>query len=293
VTTVIQLSAPEYPARLAGMPRPPATLYVHGILLPRPERVVAIVGARAASRARMDLAHRLAAELAGQGAVVVSGGAVGIDAAAHGGALAAGGTTVAVLAGGLDAPYPPRNRPLFDQIAARGGALVSTQPDGTPPLRRLFVGRNGVIAGLADAVVVIQAEVGSGSLHTARAAQRYGRLVAAAPGSPGCEALLARGAAPVERAADLIDALAGRPRAPSIDLPAAGTREALALDALAADAPRTGAAVAAIAGLPLRDVNRALAGLELDGLALLMPGQAYLRSPLAERLQAAGIAAER
>lgn len=293
MTTVIQLSAPEYPTRLAGTPRPPAALYLQGVLPAQPERTVAIVGARAASRASMDLALRLAAELAAQGAVIVSGGAIGIDAAAHGGALAARGATVAVLAGGLDMPYPPRNRPLFDQIVSGGGALVSAHPDGTPPLRRLFVGRNAVIAGLADAVVVIQAEVGSGSLHTARAAQRYGRLVAAAPGSSGCEALLARGAAPVERAADLVDALAGRPRAPSIDLPAAGTREALALDALAVDAPRTGAAVAAIAGLALREANRALAGLELEGLALLVPGQAYLRSPLAERLQAAGIAAER
>jgi len=287
VTAATQLLAPDYPARLAGTPDPPRQLFVRGTLPPpRPELVVAIVGARAAQRTSMDRARRLAADLAGEGAVIVSGGAIGIDAAAHQGALDAGGTTVAVLAGGLDDPYPARNRPLFDQIASRGGALVSAEPAGTPPLRRLFVGRNAVIAALSDAVVVVEAEAGSGSLHTARAALRYGRLVAAAPGSPACEALLARGAALVESAADLHAARAGRPRAPGAQLPAPGSREALALDALDGGAPRTGAAVAAMSGLAVRDATRALAGLELEGLALLVPGQAYLRSPLAERLRA-------
>jgi DNA processing protein len=235
----------------------------------------------------MAVACSMAADLAGQhGAIVVSGGAVGIDSAAHRGALDAGAPTVAVLAGGLDAPYPGRNRPLFDEIVARGGALVATQPPGTPPLRRLFVARNAVIAGLCDAVVVVEAETSSGSLHTARAALRYGRLLAAVPGSPGCEALLARGVALVESAADLVAALDGSPRAPTARLPEPGSREALALAALDGVAPSTGAAVAARSGLALRDATRALAGLELEGLALLLPGQAYLRSPLAERLRA-------
>jgi DNA processing protein len=233
----------------------------------------------------METSRRLAAELGEAGAVVVSGGAIGIDAAAHTGALDAGRPTIAVLAGGLDHPYPARNRPLFDEMVARGGALVATQPPETPPMRQLFVARNAVIAGMCDAVVVAEAQARSGSLHTARAALEVGRLVAAVPGSPACQALLAQGAAPVECAAELLAALAGRPRRLTVQLPLPGSREARVLAALDGEAPRTGAVVAAQSGLPLRDTTRALAGLEGEGLALLLPGQSYVRSPLAERLQ--------
>jgi DNA processing protein len=287
VTTVIQRSAPEYPARLGATPQPPPLLFVRGAMpLPADDLVVAIVGARAASRTGAAMAGRLAAELAQAGALIVSGGALGIDSAAHRGALDGGGATVAVLAGGLDAPYPARNVPLFDEIVERGGALVATEPPGTPPLRRMFVARNAVIAGLCDAVVVVEAEAASGSLHTARAALRYGRLLAAVPGTPGCEALLVQGAAVVESAADLMGARAGRPRQVSARLPEPGSREAQVLEVLDVQAPSTGETVAARSGLGLRDATRALAGLELEGLALAVPGQAYLRSPLAERLRA-------
>lgn len=287
MTTVIQRSAPEYPARLGATPEPPPVLFVRGAVpLPADDLVVAIVGARAASRQGTATAGRLATELAEAGALIVSGGALGIDSAAHRGALDGGGATIAVLAGGLDAPYPARNLPLFDEIVERGGALVSAEAPGTPPLRRLFVARNAVIAGLCDAVVVVEAEASSGSLHTARAALRYGRLLAAVPGTPGCEALLVQGAAVVENAADLMAARAGRPRQPSARLPDPGTREAQVLDVLDLESPSTGAAVAARSGLGLREATRALAGLELEGLALAVPGQAYLLSPLAERLRA-------
>jgi DNA processing protein len=287
VTAVIHRSAPDYPARLAATPEPPETLFVRGARpLPDAVLMVAIVGARAARGHGMALARQLAAELTDGGAVVVSGGAVGIDSAAHRGALDAGRPTIAVLAGGLDAPYPGRNRPLFDEIISQGGALVGTHPPGTPPRRPFFVARNAVIAGMCDAVVVVEADPGSGSLHTARAALRLGRLLAAVPGSPACEALLAQGAALVESAADLLAARSGRPRAPQVRLPEPGSRAAQVLAALDDEAPRTGAAVAAQSGLGLRETTRALAGLELEGLALLLPGQAYLRSPLADRLRA-------
>ncbi|HKE17400.1 MAG TPA: DNA-processing protein DprA [Kofleriaceae bacterium] len=286
MTAVIQRTAPEYPARLGATPQPPPELFALGAVpLPDADLIVAIVGARAASGRRMALAREVAAELAAGGALVVSGGAIGIDSAAHLGALDAGRPTVAVLAGGLDAPYPPRNRPLFDEIIERGGTLLAASPPGTAPQRRFFVARNAVIAGLCDATVVVEAQAASGSLHTARAALRYGRMVAAVPGSPGCEALLAGGAAVVESAADLLSARAGRPRQPTARLPEPGSREALVLDALDGRAPSTGPAVAARSGLGLREATRALVGLELEGLALALPGQAYLRSPLAERLR--------
>ena len=232
----------------------------------------------------MALARSISAELAGAGALIVSGGAIGVDSAAHRGALDVGGKTVAVLAGGLDSPYPERNRPLFAEIMAAGGGLLSAQPGGMPPLRGTFVRRNWMIAGMCDAVLVIEAQASSGSLYTASAALELGRVVAAAPGSPGCEALLARGAALVESGDDVLAALRGEPRRPFTHLPEAGSREAVALAALDARSPRSGAAIAERCGMDLREATRALTGLELEGLALLQPGQTYLRSPLAEQL---------
>jgi len=232
----------------------------------------------------MARARSIAADLAGAGVLVVSGGAVGVDSAAHRGALDGGGATVAVLAGGLDNLYPGRNRPLFAEIVRRGGALVSMHPDGMAPHRGTFLARNRVIAGMADAVLVIDAQQASGSISTAAAARKLGRVVAAAPGSPGGEMLLASGAALVESAADLLAALDGAPRQRPATLPEAGSREALALAALDPRAPLAGELVAARSGLAPREAARALAGLELEGLALLLPGDNYLRSPLAEQL---------
>jgi DNA processing protein len=251
-SSVVSLSAPGYPERLARASRPPDHLYVRG-RLKEADLAVAIVGARAARGHAMALARSMAQELAASGALIVSGGAIGVDSAAHRGALvAASGPTAAVLAGGLDTPYPGRNRPLFGEIVAHGGALVSMQPPGTAALRGMFVSRNRIIAGMVDAVVVVEAELGSGSLTTAEAARRLGRLVAAAPGSAGCEMLLARGAAVVESAADLLAALGGAPRRPTVNLPEVGSREALALAALDGAAPRSDTAIAAAAGLDLR-----------------------------------------
>jgi DNA processing protein len=282
-TVVVTLADSDYPSRLAAMRGTPPRLYRRGPL-PASEVAVALVGARAARGHALALARSIAADLARAGAVIVSGGAVGVDSAAHRGALDAGGKTVAVLAGGLEAPYPERNRPLFAEMLAGGGALVSAQPQGMPPLRGAFVRRNEMIAGMVDAVVVIEAQHASGSLHTAAAAMEHGRVLGAAPGSPGCEVLLARGAALVESAADVLAALRGEPRRPSAHLPEAGSREAAALAALDARAPRSGPAIAARSGMDLREVTRALTGLELEGLALLQPGQTYVRSPLAEQL---------
>ena len=280
---VISLTASEYPARLAKAPGAPDTLYLTG-QLPALDPVVAVVGARCARGHSVALARTMAADLAEAGVLVVSGGAVGIDSAAHRGALDAQRPTLAVLAGGLDQAYPGRNRPLFAEIVAGGGGLLSMHRPGTPPRRGTFVARNQVIAALSDAVVVVEAESGSGSLHTAVAARRLGRPVLAVPGSPGCEALLACGAALAEGAFDVQAALKGALRRPQIALPEPGTREALALAALDRELPLAGGAIAKRAGLEPRDAARALAGLEIEGLALLLPGQTYLRSPLAETL---------
>jgi DNA processing protein len=142
----------------------------------------------------------------------VSGGALGVDGAAHRGALAGRGATTVVLGSGLDVLYPVRHAPLFCEILAHGGTLAGMVPDGTEPRAGTFPQRNRLIAALADAVIVVEADVRSGSLSTAAAARRGGKIVAAWPGSRGCERLLAAGAAIVESCGDAELALAGTPR---------------------------------------------------------------------------------
>jgi DNA processing protein len=207
----------------------------------------------------MDHAHALARHLAGQGVQVVSGGALGIDGAAHRGALAARGATTVVLGSGVDVAYPARHARLFDQIVASGGALVSMYPLGMQPRPGTFTKRNALISALADAVIVIEADLQSGSLSTAAAARKQGRVVAACPGSPGCERLLATGAALVEDVEDAAALVAGRPRyrAPvELDEAAAKVRDAIAAGVSGIDA------IVRHTGLSVRAVLRALPQLE-------------------------------
>jgi DNA processing protein len=253
---ILQPTDAGYPQRLLalGFSR---TLHVRGQLGEGP--AVAIVGARAATQRAMDRAHALAKYLAAHGVHVVSGGALGVDGAAHRGALAGGGTTTVVLGSGVDVPYPARHADLFDQILASEGALVSMLPLGMKPRPGTFTQRNALIAALADAVVVVEADVQSGSLSTAAAARRQGRVVAAYPGSRGCERLLATGAAIIEEPADALAILAGRPRyrAPAIlDETATKVRDAIAAGARGIDA------IVRYTGLSVRAVLRALPQLE-------------------------------
>ena len=229
---------------------------VRGVLVEGPS--VAIVGARAATCVAMDRAHAFARHLAARGVHVVSGGAIGIDGAAHRGALAGGGTTTVVLGGGVDVAYPKRHAPLFREVLAKGGALVSMFPAGMEPRRSTFVQRNPLIAALADAVIVVEADVRSGSLSTAAAGKRFGRIIAAWPGSRGCDRLLARGAAVVESAEDLDRVIAGAPRfpAPVTDPIALKIQAAIRAGAVGIDQ------IAEATGVSVRAVLRALPLLE-------------------------------
>ena len=197
-----ELPAACWPAALRELPRPPERLWVRGSLPAEPAGV-AVVGTRAATEEALDLAEQLGRDLAASGLVVYSGGALGIDGAAHRGALSAGGTTVAVLAGGLDRPYPPEHAELFERIVAGGGALLAEVPPGERPRPGRFLARNRLLAALAQAVVVVQAPARSGALSTARKARDYGRPLFVVPFSPlepraeGGLALLARGEARV------------------------------------------------------------------------------------------------
>ena len=244
---LIALGEPAYPPALAAIADPPPVLGVcgRGDLLTRDS--VAVVGARNASAGGLHLAERLAADLGAAGLVVVSGMARGIDARAHVGALRTG--TVAVMGGGVDVVYPKENRSLFERLLAEG-AVISEAPLGTVPMGRHFPRRNRIIAGLSRAVVVVEGAARSGSLITARLALEQGREVLAVPGSPldprsrGPNRLIRQGAALVESADDVLDALAADHRRlrdePRRQWPAAAAGESVAGEA--AGAPEDDAA---------------------------------------------------
>ena len=219
----VAIGEADYPSVLKRMDHPPPLLAVKGDAAVFALPPVAIVGARNASLAGIGMARRLAADIGREGFAIVSGLARGIDTAAHEGGLATG--TVAVFAGGLDQPFPPENAGLADEIASRGGALVSEMPFGWEPRAKDFPRRNRIIAGLSLGLVVVEAAQRSGSLISARLAGEYGRLVFAVPGSPldpraaGTNDLLKQGAILVTGARDVLDQIApliGAPPPPSM-----------------------------------------------------------------------------
>jgi DNA processing protein len=269
----IRPSDAAYPAQLCGIPSLPKSLWFAGRLPAAGQRLIAIVGARAASRVGCDRAHALAADLGRGGAAIVSGGAFGIDAAAHEGALAVGAPTFAVLGCGTDVVYPDRHADLFARIAASGG-LLSEYPPGTKPRRGQFPARNRIIAGLVRAVIVVEAALRSGALITARLGRAYGRLLFAVPGSPGTDASLRAGhALPATSAADIERVLAGGQPAP-VPVPPAPGPMATVLDAIAlgADAP---ARLCERLGMPLPSILAILAEAELEGFVRRAAGNTY------------------
>ncbi|WP_062060153.1 DNA-processing protein DprA [Cellvibrio sp. OA-2007] len=206
---------PLYPRLLREIPRPPPLLFVRGepacLSLPQ----LAIVGSRNPSGGGSENAERFAHYLAERGFAITSGLALGIDAAAHRGALRAGGKTIAVMGTGIDLIYPSRHRPLAQEIIASGGALVSEFPLGTSSQASNFPQRNRIISGLSGGTLVVEAAVQSGSLITASYALQHDREVFAIPGSihnplaRGCHQLIRQGATLVETAQDIVDQLAG------------------------------------------------------------------------------------
>jgi DNA processing protein len=217
----IPFDAPDYPEPLKSISDPPALLYVRGTLRPTDSLAIALVGARKATPYGMRIAERLAGSLARVGLTVVSGLARGIDAAAHRGALRAGGRTIGVLGNGLGSIYPPEHAELAAEVAA-SGAVVSEQPMEQKPLAGLFPQRNRLIAGLCLGVVVVEAAPRSGSLSSAHHAMEQNREVFAVPGpidsitSRGCHALIRDGARLVETVDDILEELGPLARAVSV-----------------------------------------------------------------------------
>jgi DNA processing protein len=213
---VLALGEPGYPALLANIPDPPLLLYIKGRVELLAAPMLAMVGSRNASQQGRVNALAFAESLSGAGLCIVSGLALGIDAAAHEGALRGHGSTVAVIGTGPDLVYPARNRALCERIAV-DGCIVSEYPVGTPPLPGNFPKRNRIISGLAAGVLVVEAAAQSGSLITARQAAEQGRDVFALPGSihaalaKGCHMLIREGAKLVDTAADVLEAMAWSP----------------------------------------------------------------------------------
>jgi DNA processing protein len=208
--TLIPYSDRSYPPLLWHIPDPPIALWVRGDPAALSEPSVAIVGSRDATPVGLAVARKIGREVAEAGLTVVSGMARGIDAAAHTGALDAGGRTVAVLGCGADVVYPWGHRALADSVTA-AGAIVSELPPGSPPLPHHFPLRNRIISGLSKGVVVVEATERSGSLITARAALEQGRDVLAVPGAiasgkhRGCHGLIKDGARLVETVEDILE----------------------------------------------------------------------------------------
>jgi DNA processing protein len=251
---------------------------------------VAIVGSRRATPYGLEVAGALAADLAARGVTIVSGLARGIDAAAHRGALAAGGRTLAVLGCGIDLMYPAEHRALAEEIA-RHGAVVSQFPPGTPPLPGCFAARNRTLAGLALGVVVVEAAERSGALGTAGFAADLGREVFAVPGritsptSAGAHRLIREGATLLQDWMDVVQELPESARRAVLTRavrstlsprPSAATPEGRVLALLDAEEPRDIEAVIAGAGGEAPRVAAALVALEVEGWARQLPGQRWV-----------------
>lgn len=280
---IVTLADAEYPKLLLEIPDPPVLLYADGRLelLGRPS--LAVVGSRNATAQGMRNAEQFAHAFSSAGLTIVSGLALGVDAAAHRGALRAQGSTVAVLGTGADVVYPRQNAELAARIA-QDGLLLSEFGLGTPAAAHHFPRRNRLISGLAQGCLVVEAAMASGSLITARAAAEQGREVFAIPGSihsplsKGCHALIKQGAKLVESAEDVLGELAAFRRtafastqADSAEPPADGLLALMGFDPVDVDS------LCSLTGLAPERVSADLLRLELDGRVAALPGGTYQR----------------
>ena len=237
----VSISSPEYPERLRHISSPPKSLYILGNLDKLTEtHMVGIVGSRAMTPYGRQVTNTLANDLAGRGMGIVSGLALGVDAAAHTACMDAGGYTIAILPCGLDQIHPATNRNLAIRILEQGGALVSEYPDGTTPFKQNFIARNRIVAGLSDALLVTEASERSGSLHTVNFVLEQGKAVLAVPGpittntSQGTNNLIKSGAQVATEANDVFIALGLDTRVQQVDIIGATPEETTILDLLRA-----------------------------------------------------------
>lgn len=288
--TVLPLASPDYPACLKTIYDPPIVLYVKGTIVESDKLAVAIVGSRKASVYGKSMAERIARDLAERGLTVVSGGARGIDTAAHRGALAAGGRTMAFLGCGIDVTYPAENKKLFEAMA-ESGAVVSEFPLGSHPEPWRFPPRNRLISGMSLGVLVCQSPEASGALITAGYAAEQGKDTYAVPGNVddernrGCHRLIQEGALLVQSAADILRELGIDAEEQSdssrrqLALPVESLNEQerdiaclLSLEPMPVDE------IIEKTGLPAPMVTGTLTVLEMKNVVRRVPGNAYVRA---------------
>jgi len=285
--TLLPCTSEDYPANLKQIYDPPVVLYVSGALVEADKLAVAIVGSRRASVYGRSIAEKIARDLAYRGLTIVSGGARGVDTAAHKGALEAGGRTVAFLGCGIDVSYPLENKKLFAAIAD-SGAVVSEFPFGSNPEPWRFPPRNRLISGMSLGVLVCQSPEASGALITAGYAAEQGKDVFAVPGNVdeerncGCHKLIKDGAKLVETTEDILEELGltcdDNARAEQLALPIEslqGPERQIA--ALLSLDPITVDEIIERSGLPAPMVSGTLTVLEMKNIVRRVPGNAYVR----------------
>lgn len=291
--TVVTCEDADYPPNLREIYDPPLVLYVRGALRTDEKLAFSIVGSRRTTLYGQEMGRRLAFQLARAGATVVSGLARGIDSFAHRGALQAGGRTVAVLGCGIDQVYPPENTGLAAEIVEKGGAVVTEFPFGTRPDRQTFPMRNRVVSGWSLGVVVVEANLTSGALITARMAAEQGRQVFAVPGrvdsvlSRGAHRLIKDGAKLTEDAEDIwaeFEYLIRPSQEPAESAPVSprpmlNEWEHKILTAIGDEEPALDDIVRAT-GLTTAMVSATLLALEMKRVVKKLPGQRYARNPV-------------
>ena len=289
---IIPCDDPLYPALLKNIHDPPVVLYVLGAPELLTCRGVGIVGSRAATHYGKDIAQQMAGSLSRQGFTIISGLALGIDTAAHNGALAAEGKTIAVLGCGLDIVYPPSNHNLYKRIAS-AGAVVSEYPLGTKPDSFRFPARNRIISGLSLGIVVVEAANRSGSLITASHALEQGREVFAVPGridsvkSAGTHTLLQQGAKLVHSINDIVEEFPANVFQQSVEEAGMEEDEQVFFENLSQEEaelfefigvyPRTFDEIIKDSGFTAQRINEVLLLLELKGMVQTLPGKSYQR----------------
>ena len=290
---VLIQSDENYPPSLREIYDPPLVLYVKGELTAKDKNAVAMVGSRMTTHYGIETARKLAYQLAYTGVTVVSGGARGIDTAAHQGALSGKGRTIAVLGTGINLIFPPENAELFERIAANG-AVMTQFPFNRPADKQSFPIRNRIVAGMTLGTVVVEANLSSGALITANFATEYGRQIFAVPGridsplSKGCHDLIKKGAKLCEGVEDILSEFeylfpaSNKPPSagdtgvlPALELSA---NEQKIFDAVTVDDEASIDEIIRASGLPSSTVNVALFSLEMKRLVKQLPGKMFVRN---------------
>lgn len=293
--TILTPEDEGWPQPLRHLPDAPLLLYVWGVLDQRDHHSIAMVGSRKVTNYGRNCTKKFSFQIAHAGFSIISGLARGIDTAAHEGALAANGRTIAVLGSGLGQLYPPENMPLAERIADGNGAVVSEFPIDTAPDTQTFPQRNRIVAGWCEGLLVVECPARSGALITANLAAEYGKHVFAIPGaidrpsSEGCNALIRTGAVLVTDGSQILDELSQLPLEarsdaplhdpePLRDLPALTEEESQVLAHLDTD-ERTIDQIIEASGLSASTVASTLLRLEMKSLAKQLPGSYFVKSP--------------